>query len=63
MDGLAAGRTARGIAEDVRGAEAGAGEWSADGWMRSQVRRRIRNARALSEGGWREHVPLRAAGE
>ena len=57
MEGLAAGRTARGIAMDVWGAEAVAGAWGADSWMRSQVRRRIRKARTLSEGGWRDLVP------
>ena len=57
LDGLAAGRSARGIAEDVWGAEAVAGEWTADGAMRSQVRRRIGKARALADGGWRDHVP------
>ena len=57
IDGLAAGRTARGIAEDVWGAEAVAREWTADGWMRSRARRRIRKARALADGGWRDLVP------
>ena len=56
-DGLAAGRTQRGIAEDVWGAEAVAREWDPDGWMRSQVRRWIAKARALADGGWRDHVP------
>ena len=57
MDGLAAGRTQRAIATDVWGAEAVAREWGPDSWMRSQLRRRIRKARALAEGGWRDLVP------
>ncbi|MDE0521021.1 MAG: DUF2285 domain-containing protein [Boseongicola sp.] len=60
MDGLAAGRSARGIATDVWGEEAVAREWSADGWMRSQVRRWIAKARALADDGWRDLLPGRA---
>ncbi|MYH60170.1 MAG: DUF2285 domain-containing protein, partial [Boseongicola sp. SB0675_bin_26] len=56
-DGLAAGRTQRGIAADVWGAEAVAREWAPDGRMRAQVRRWTRKARALADGGWRDHVP------
>ena len=57
MDGLAAGRSARGIAEDVWGEEAVAVEWGPDGWMRSQVRRWIAKARALADDGWRDLAP------
>ena len=63
MEGLEAGRTQRGIAIDVWGAEAVAGEWGSDSWMRAQVRRWIPKARALAEGGWREHVPRRTVRE
>ena len=57
MEGLKEGRTARGIAIAVWGAEAVAEEWGPDSWMRAQVRRWIRKARALADGGWRDHVP------
>ena len=57
MRGIGAGRSARGIAMDVWGEEAVAGEWGSDSWMRSQVRRWIPKARALADGGWRELVP------
>ena len=57
LDGLAAGRSARGIAERVWGAEEVARVWTPDGWMRSCVRRRIAKARKLSAGGWRDLVP------
>lgn len=63
MEGLEAGRTARGIAADVWGAEAVAGEWGSDSWMRAQVRRWIPKAKALAEGGWRAHVPRRKVRE
>ena len=62
LDGLAAGRSARGIAEDVWGAEEVANTWTPDGWMRSQVRRWIPKARALADGGWREFVPRNLPG-
>ena len=57
LDGLAAGRSARGIAEDVFGTEEVAREWTSDGWMRSRMRRRIAKARKLADGGWRELMP------
>lgn len=57
MAGLKAGRTQRGIATDVWGAEAVAGAWASDSWMRAQVRRWIRKAKALAGGGWRDHRP------
>ena len=57
LDGLAAGRSARRIAEDVWGAEEVAREWSSDGGMRSRARRRIAKARKLADGGWRDFVP------
>ena len=57
LDGLAAGRSARGIAEDVWGAEKVAAEWSSDGGMRAKARRRIAKARKLAGGGWRDLVP------
>ena len=57
LDGLAAGRSARGIAEDVWGAEEVAREWTSDGGMRSKARRRIAKARKLAGGGWRDLVP------
>ena len=57
MEGLKAGRTQRGIAVDVWGAEAVAGAWGPDSWMRAQVRRRIAKAKALDGGGWRDLVP------
>ena len=62
MEGLAAGRSARGIAEDLWGEEEVAREWSADGGMRSKVRRRIREARKLADGGWCDLVPRRRKG-
>ena len=57
MERLKAGRTPRGIAMEVWGAEAVESEWGSDSWMRAQVRRWIRKARALAEGGWRDHRP------
>ncbi len=63
MEGLEAGRTPRAIATTVWGAEAVAGEWGSDSWMRAQVRRWIPKARALADGGWRAHVPRRTVGD
>lgn len=57
MEGLKAGRGPRGIAADVWGAEAVDLEWASDSWMRAQVRRWIRKARVLADGGWRDHRP------
>ncbi|MXX90270.1 MAG: DUF2285 domain-containing protein [Boseongicola sp. SB0677_bin_26] len=34
-----------------------AATWTADSWMRSQVRRWIPRAQALAEGGWRDLAP------
>ncbi len=53
----AVGRTPRAFAIAVWGAEAVAGEWGSDSWMRSQVRRWFPKARALADSGWRDHVP------
>lgn len=63
MKGLKEGRTQRGIATAVWGPDAVAGEWGSDSWMRSQVRRWIPKAKALADGGWRDHVPHRHVGE
>ena len=57
LAGRAAGRTARGIAEDIWGKEDVAAEWNSDSWMRSQVRRWVPKAEALAADGWREYVP------
>ena len=57
MAGLRAGKTPRGVAEDVWGKEDVAEIWTSDCWMRSQVRRWIPKAQALAEGGWRDLVP------
>ena len=57
LEGLAAGRSARGIATDVWGEAAVAAEWGSDSGMRSQVRRWTRKAHALADGGWRGLVP------
>ncbi len=53
----AVGRTPRAFAIAVWGAEAVAGEWGSDSWMRSQVRRWFPKARALDGGDWRDYVP------
>ena len=57
LDGIRAGKTQRGMAQDIWGDARVALEWSSDGWMRSQVRRWIPKATAMVEGGWRELVP------
>ena len=57
MAGVAEGRSHRRIAEDLWGAEAVAREWAPESWMRAQLRRRVRKAKALLHGGWRDQVP------
>ena len=57
LDGLREEKTQRQIAEDIFGTDEVKAKWGPDGWMRSQVRRRIPKARALAEGGWRDLVP------
>ena len=57
LAGRGAGKSARGIAEDIWGKEEVAAEWNSDSWMRSQVRRWVPKAEALAAGGWREYVP------
>ena len=57
LDGSRAGKSHRGMAQDIWGDARVALEWSSDGWMRSQVRRWIPKANAMVEGGWRELVP------
>ena len=57
LAGRGAGKTARGIAEDIWGKEEVAAVWYSDSWMRSQVRRWIPKAEALAAGGWCEYVP------
>ena len=61
MDGLRQDRKPRSIAIDVWGAERGADgvveEWRTGDWMRSQMRRWMRKAKALAAGGWRDLVP------
>ena len=57
LDGLRAKKTQRQIAEDIFGAEEVEAEWYPDGGMRSQMRRWIKKAKALAEGGWRDLVP------
>ena len=63
LDGLGAGKTPRGIAQDIWGQEDVAAVWTSDSWMRSQVRRWIPKAQALAGGGWRDLVPRRPGGE
>ncbi len=56
MEGLRAGKTPRGIAEDIWKEEVAA-VWASDSWMRSQVRRWFRKEQALAAGGWRDLAP------
>ena len=63
LAGLRAGLTQRGIAAEIWGEAAVAAEWGPDSWMRAQVRRWVRKARALDADGWRDHVPRRPFGE
>ena len=63
LDSLAAGKTPRGIAQDIWGKEDVAAVWTSESWMRSQVRRWIPKAQALAEGGWRDLVPRQPGGE
>ena len=63
LAGLGAGKTPRGIAEDIWGEGEVAATWASDSWMRSQVRRWIPKAQALAAGGWRGFVPRMPAGE
>ena len=46
LDGHAAGKSVREIAENLYGAERVAAQWSPDGVLRSQVRRLLRRAGA-----------------
>ena len=46
LDGHAAGKSTREIAEDLYGAERVAAQWSPDGVLRSRVRRLLRRAGA-----------------
>ena len=57
LDGLRAGKTHRGMAQDIWGEARVAEVWGSDSWMRSQVRRWIPKATAMVEGGWRDLVP------
>ena len=41
LDGLRAGKTHRGVAQDIWGEARVAEVWGSDSWMRSQVRRWI----------------------
>ena len=63
MEGLRAGKKARGIAEDIWEKEDVAAVWASDSWMRSQVRRWVKKAQALAAGGWRDLVPRGLAEE
>ena len=63
LAGRGAGKTARGIAEDIWGKEDVEAVWYSDSWMRSQVRRWIPKADVLAAGGWRELVPRIVAEE
>ena len=63
LDGLRAGKKPREMAVDIFGADRVAEDWYPDGGMRSQMRRWIAKAEALSEGGWRELVPRYVADE
>ena len=63
MEGLRAGKKPRGIAEDIWKKEDVAAVWASDSWMRSQVRRWVKKAQTLAEGGWRELVPRGLAEE
>lgn len=51
---MTAGKSHRDIAIDLFGADAVKAEWDAGSWMRSRVRRRIRKALYLMNGGYRE---------
>jgi len=54
LDGVTAGKSHRDIAVDLFGAEAVQAQWDAGSWVRSRVRRRIRKALDLMNGGYRE---------
>ena len=53
LDKHRAGKSMRGIAEDVLGAERAAAEWYADGGVRLRTRRVLQKARANAERGQR----------
>ncbi len=61
MDGLRRGRKPRQIAVDVWGAREDfrqvVREWRTGDWMRSQIRRWNKKAKALADGGWCNLVP------
>ncbi len=57
LDGLAAEKSHRWMAERIRGRARVASEWISESWMRAQVRRWIPKARTLAGGGWRDLVP------
>ena len=42
---------------DIYGAGKVAAEWYTGEWMRSQLRRWIKKAEALDDGGWRDLAP------
>ena len=53
LDGRLAGRSLRSMAIDLYGARRAAEEWSRGGWMKGRVRRRVKQALWLMNGGYR----------
>ena len=51
LDGHAAGRSVREIAEDLYGSESVASDWGADSVLRAQTRRLVRKAQAHAKRG------------
>ena len=56
LDGWLGGRSQRLIAVDLFGEERVEDEWCRNGWMRAQVRWRVKIALSLMEGGYRDMV-------
>ena len=56
LDGLGAEKSHRWMAERIWGEESVAEEWSSENWMRAPGRHWIPKARALADGGWRDHL-------
>ena len=59
LDGYRAGKSMRGVAEDVLGAERASAEWYADSGVRLRTRRVLEKARVNAERGQRDVAAAR----
>ena len=56
LDSRQAGKSIRGVTEDLFGVERVSREWHSDGDLRATARRRIRKSDALMNGGYLEFL-------